>query len=145
MSYLKFLWDGVKFDLVYYLVVISSIIAYGFYVGLTYLSLVGLLWLSALLKSLFKEKRFVLVSFFESCAVIVLLVAAFWFLPLLIGWWFVWVLLLGFLVYRVWRGRVLFVRSMRFVEEKLFGKSLDKSNFKKGEKPSVYKEDVEDE
>jgi len=143
MSYLKFLWDSVKFDLVYYLVVINIIIAYSFYVGLTYLSLVGLLCVSALLKSLFKEKRFIWASFLKSCSVIVLLVAAFWFLPLLVGWWFVWVLLFLFIAYRFFIGRKLIMSSMRFIERTLFGKSLDRKEFAKGEKPSIYKEEKE--
>lgn len=145
MSYLSWLWDSVKFDFLYYLVVFSMIVAYNFYVGLSFLSLVLILCFSSLIRALFKEKRFVLVSFFKTCSLIIVVVAAFWFLPRIIGWWFVWVLLLGFLVYKFWVGRVLLMNSMRFVETRLFGKPLDKKEFKKSEKPSIYKEDKGDE
>ena len=140
MSYLRFLWDRVKYDLVFYLFLLGLIIAFNAFIGLTFIKLVLILLTASFLKSL-HNKSFNAFLFFKNAFVITLVVAAFWFLPRLIGWWFVWVLLGAFLIYKVWRGRELFMRSMRFVEEKLFGRSLDKDNFKEGEKPSIYKEE----
>lgn len=142
MTYLKLLWLQVRESFFYYLAVITIILLWSWAWGLTFFTLVAILVGSSWLRLLLTKQQRVY-SYIKAFIFVFLLVAAFWFLPRLIGWWFIWVLLVGFIAYRFWRGRRLLMNSMRFIETKLFGKPLDKKEWKKAEKPSIYEEDEE--
>lgn len=142
MSYASSLWLQTRESFFFYLAIITIILLWSWKFGLTFFTLLFLLlgatWLRLLLN---KTTKWLIYA--KNSIIITLFVSAFWFLPRLIGWWFIWVLLLGFVAYRFWRGRRVFMNSMRFIETKLFGKPLDKKEWAKAEKPSIYEEDEE--
>lgn len=144
MSYLGFLWRGVRFNLFFYFGLVTVLFLLGYFFGFSFGLVLGVLLGGVFLRTLLNKSGFGF-GFLKNCVVVFLFVSAFWFLPKLFGWWFVWVLLGGFVVYKFVRGWSVFMRSMRFIEKKLFGCSLDKDNFKGGKKPSIYKEEKKDE
>lgn len=142
--YLKFLWDAVKFNFMFYLAVISIVLLWTWAWGITFLELVLILVGASFLR-LYIMREYGLWSYVKTLLTVVGFVSLFWFAPRLIGWWFIWVLLGGFVAYRFFKGRKIFMSSMRFVETKLFGKPLDKKEWSKKEKVSIYELDAEEE
>lgn len=138
--YLKFLWDVVKFNFMFFLGVISIVLLWTWAWGITFFELVLILVSCSFLR-LFIIKEFKPWSYVKTFLTITGLVSLFWFAPRLIGWWFVWVLLGGFVAYRFFKGRHVFMSSMRFIEKTLFGKPLDKKEWKDKEKVSIYEVD----
>lgn len=142
--YVRGLWSQLKFNLYFYLGVILVIMLLAWLGVLSFFVLTGLLLCAGWFRLvLFKEKR--IAVYLKQSVVVVGLVSLFWFLPQWLGVWGLIVLLAGFVAYKFWRGRKVFMRSMRFVESKLFGRPLDRKEWKKkGDKPSIYKEEEED-
>lgn len=130
------------FGFFFYLAVIGVIMLWAWSFGLNYFDLVLILVTATFLR-LYLNKETKIKVYLKNTAIVVLFVSAFWFLPRLFGWWVIWVLFGAFIIYRFIIGRKVLMRSVRFIETKLFGKPLDRKEFKKGEKPSIYAEEKE--
>ena len=134
--YVLELWNKVRFNFFFYLGVILALLV---------LAWRGLLlfWVLALVLVLAVSLRFVFVGnyvfldWLKSFLFLALVLALF----KLLGYWFggvgVLALFLGFVGWRVYKGRRVRLGSVRKIEGLLFGKPLDE--FKKGDKPSIYK------
>lgn len=142
MSFVLDLWEKVMFGFFFYLAVIGVIMLWAWSFGLNYFDLVLILVTATFLR-LYLNKETKIKVYLKNTAIVVLFVSAFWFLPRLFGWWVIWVLFGAFIIYRFIIGRKVLMRSVRFIETKLFGKPLDRKEFKKGEKPSIYAEEKE--
>lgn len=143
MSFVLDLWEKVMFGFFFYLAVIGVIMLWAWSFGLNYFDLVLILVTATFLR-LYLNKETKIKVYLKNTAIVVLFVSAFWFLPRLFGWWVIWVLFGAFIIYRFIIGRKVLMRSVRFIETKLFGKPLDRKEFKKGEKPSIYAEEKEE-
>lgn len=138
MSWLFELWNMVKFNFFFYLGVVLGLFGLSFFIPLSYLLVLAWVALATVIKLvLSREKR--VKQYLFGLGMVFLLVSLFWAVSVYVGWWLVWGLLLAFVSWRIYKGWGVMMRSVRFVETTLFGKSLDKNNFETGEKPSIYK------
>ena len=140
MSYLKYMWKSVRFDFFYFLGVFSTLLLLlkFFSIGVW-----GLYLVIASFGSLraFLDSKFIFKLHLKIWALSALFVFGIFLLTSLLGFSGALIVLLGFLVYRLFKGRKIFMSSMREIETILFTKPLD--DFKKGERPSIYKKNNE--
>lgn len=143
MSWVKSTWSEVKLNF-YWLTATLLVIGGLIWLGkASYFAVIGVLTLSFLAKRLF-TKSFTWFSAAKGFVFIVLFVSAFRFLPGIVGYWGMALLLLGFVGFLIWQRRDILLGGMRQIEVVLFGKSLDRENFGEGEVPSIYKKDEGD-
>lgn len=140
--YILDLWKSVRFGFFFYLGVILSLFLVNLWVGkLNFFIVLAVVWFGTLVRFvLFKDFK----AFYKSLLFSAFFVGLFFVLGTFFGSVSVLVLFLGFVLWRIIRGRFVFMNSMRKIETILFGKSLDKENFKTGKKPSIYKEEEKD-
>lgn len=136
------MWKRIKFDFFFVLGLLTTLLLLIKFFNIGYFDT----WLvisvfSSFRLLLFKEYK--IIKHVKTWLVSAAFIASIWFLTSFLGILGVWLALLGFLVYRLWKGKQLLMNSMRAVEKIIFGKPLDKSEFKKGEKPSIYKQNGE--
>lgn len=140
--YVSDLWGKVSFNFFFFVGVVLVLVGLGFFgfggwgvflVVLLLAQVVRLVW--------FRDWR--VGSWFKSFGVVLVLVGVF----ALVSAWFGGVGLLalffGFVAWRFYKGRLVWLSSVRKIEAVLFGKPLDE--FKKAEKPSIYKEEEKNE
>jgi hypothetical protein len=135
------LWGMVKLNLLFYVLVIGGLIALSFFIGLNFWLVLGWLVFATLIRLVWLGETD-LKEYFNSLGFIVLIVSVFWGVAHFVGWWGIWLLLLVFVAWRVYKGWSVLMRSVRFIETTLFGKPLDRESFDKGEKPSIYKKEA---
>lgn len=136
------LWNQVKFNFFFVLGLIISLLLLRMFTGVGFVgALVFVLAAFSFRLFLFGERKPLV--FFKTWGIITALFLAVFLLTSFLGWLGVILVLLAFLVYKLWRGWSLFMRSTRHIEKILFGKPLDKSEFKEGEKPSIYEYEEE--
>jgi hypothetical protein len=140
-GWLSELWGMVKFNLLFYFLVIGGLIGLSFFIKLDFWLVLGWLWLATFIRLVWLGEKDPL-RYFKSLGLIVLIVSLFWGVASFVGWWAIWILLLGFVCWRVYKGWRVLMRSVRFIETTLFGKPLDRESFDKGEKPSIYKKEA---
>jgi hypothetical protein len=138
MSYVFDLWGRIKFNFFYVLALLTTILLLIKFFSINYFQMwLVIVFFSSFRLILFKE--YGILKHLKVWVVTGLLIFIVWIFASRFGILGVLFLLLGFLFYRLWTGRRLFMESTRYIEKTLFGKPLDKKEFKKGEKPSLFK------
>lgn len=137
-------WSQVKFNFFFILglIVVLGVLRWAFNINL---AVVFFVVAAAMSLRLILFKQFNVWVHVKTWLVTGLVIGAFFLTSFFLGWLGVILVLLAFLVYKFVKGRLLFMRGMRRVETILFGKPLDKKNWKQGEKPSFYVEEEENE
>jgi signal transduction histidine kinase len=141
--YVLDVWSQVRFNFFFILglIVVLGVLRWSFSIGFLESFFVVVAAMSFRL-ILFKQFSFFvhLKTWFFVGAVFLVFFLASEFL----GWLGVVLFLLVILVYKFVKGWSIFMRGMRRVETILFGKPLDKKEWKKGEKPSMYVKECEE-
>jgi hypothetical protein len=141
-EWVKSTWDKVKVNTLFLSVTIIGFLTL-LKLGVGFIGVLLFFWLAHLVKYMVLGKDFDY-FFVKGLVVVFLLVSIIWFVPGLIGWaWFL-LLIFGYVVYRVWLGRDVLVDGMRQIEIILFGKSLDKDNWTRGDVPSFKNKEYEE-
>lgn len=133
-------WSQVKFNFFFILglIVVLGVLRWVFSINLAVVFfVVG----AAMSLRLILFNQFNLWVHVKTWLVVACLFVAFYITTLFLGWLGVILFLLAILVYKFIKGRIIFMRGMRRVETILFGKPLDKKDWKQGEKPSFYEEE----
>jgi hypothetical protein len=138
-EWVKTVWGKIKLNTFFFVTTITGLIVL-LRLGVGFIGVLSFFYLAFFVKYIVLKQKFNY-FFLKGLVTITLLVSLIWFLPKYIGWtWFL-VLILAYVVYRVWRGRDLLVDAMRQIEVILFGKSLDKNNWENGDTPSFKSEE----
>ena len=133
-------WSQVKFNFFFILglIVVLGVLRWAFSINL---AVVFFVVAAAMSLRLILFKQFSAWLHVKTWLVVACLFVAFYITTLFLGWLGVILFLLAILVYKFIKGRIIFMRGMRRVETILFGKPLDKKDWKQGEKPSFYEEE----
>jgi hypothetical protein len=138
--YVLDLWNRIKFDFFYVLGLIITILLLIKFFNISFFGIWLVIGFFSSLRLIF-FKEYSIKKHLKAWLVTGLFILAIYVLTSALGILGAWLVLLGFLVYRFWSGRKLFMNSLRFIEKTVFGKPLDKKEFEKGEKPSIYKKE----
>lgn len=136
------IWAQVKFNFFFILglMVVLGVLRWNFGDSFGIIA-AGVVVCAAMSLRLILFKQFSAWIHLKTWLIVASLFAVIFFASYFLGWLGVILFLLVILVYKFVKRWWLFMKGMRRVETILFGKPLDKKDWKRGEKPSFYAED----